>query len=200
MTTTTDGYAVWLGELALIQYPLRPSIFPASTPQSMMCCCDTDSQRDAVFSNGKTTTTVDDDNTNDNCSRLKLEKRASRASTPWTSGAAPIGSASSRSHPPFGVGDATVASTKRQRTSWNEEGEERGGSATKLKKEFERMQDRCTRLGALVERLRLGATAHERHPEQPGEERRVPRKAGQKGGERRGIVAFAAEEVRRYRL
>ncbi|CAM9412252.1 unnamed protein product, partial [Hapterophycus canaliculatus] len=130
------------------------------------------------------------------CLRACLGQKFSRVSTPLRSGGAPLGSVPSPRHGAFDVGDATAASVKKRLMSWNEEGEEKEGSGTNLKKELERMQDRCTRLNALVARLRFEAAGRlqQQHPEQPGEERAVPRNDEQNRGERRETVAFAAEE------
>ncbi|CAM9145443.1 unnamed protein product, partial [Scytosiphon promiscuus] len=54
-------------------------------------------------------------NNDNNISRLQLGQRLSRASNPWESGRAPIGSAAYPTHAAFDMGDATAASMKQPR-------------------------------------------------------------------------------------
>lgn len=77
-------------------------------------------------------------------------------------------------------------------------GEEAGdeGSAAKLKKEIERMQDRCLRLGALVARLGAAQQREQKGGGQAEEGSREHLRAEQHGDEQGQNVAFAAGEVR----
>lgn len=90
---------------------------------------------------------------------------------------------------------ASFAASARNLLSINTD-EEAGdeGSAAKLKKEIERMQDRCLRLGALV--ARLGATQQREQKAGQAEEGHQQLHTEQHGGEQGQNVAFAAGEVR----
>lgn len=106
---------------------------------------------------------------------------------------------SSASAAAFDMGSAAASARKQLSYFANDEegeGEGDGGSAAKLKKEIERMQDRCLRLGALVSRLGAAQQREQKGGGQGEEAHAQLHTEQQYGGEQGRNVVFAAGEVR----
>lgn len=123
-----------------------------------------------------------------------MEQGCSRATSGGSSGPVGLASASNAVSDTGGF----LGSTRKLLLA-SSTNEEQDGSASKLKKEIERMQDRCARLGAMVARLAAAQQREQRggDGDRDGEKGLEQLFEGQGEAEQqKQDVYFAAEEVR----